>query len=149
MHLYSAFLKPFSIGNHYHILYILICGKTKIDLIPSKILILSTRHCFDVHATSITLKWRRTYVKTTFQMEFMAYFTHKGYAWLEHPYSLSQKALHEAGSPHATLSAYKTRLIIPGITIMNNGNNFKKPATIVPSRACTMFLAPNVLCTIT
>lgn len=47
------------------------------------------------------------------------------------------------------LPGNNTRLIIPGMMIKKRGKNFKYPAIRVAARAWPMFLAANVLCTIT
>ena len=72
-----------------------------------------------------------------------------GKARFEQPSSLPHAALHDSESGHAMISGNSTRDIIPGIIIVNMGRVFKKPANTVPARACTRFLAPSVLCTIT
>lgn len=70
--------------------------------------------------------------------------TYLGYALLVHPNSLSHALLQLSALGQAIISAYNTRDIIPGITIINIGNTLRKPAKIVPPFAWANDFAPKV-----
>ena len=53
------------------------------------------------------------------------------------------------GPAQAMELGYRTRLIIPGITMIKIGRIFKNPAKIEPALAWMLFFAPRVRCTIT
>ena len=73
--------------------------------------------------------------------------TNRGYAILEQLTGFWQMAWQSSGSTQPISSGYKTRLIIPGITIRNKGKTLIQPQSKVAPWACDNDFADKVFWT--